>query len=133
MKQSREQTQEMSLISARDNAGGGARYNLSFSGWLSTCREILDAITVFLFFVVCLFLFLCVCSDSEVIFSFIFFSSGIHNYGPQHLDEAVSFLSRTCEKYPYKELFSQPYKLADFETALVLSLQQTFYRICVEP
>lgn len=58
---------------------------------------------------------------------------GIHNYGPQHLDEAVSFLSRTCEKYPYKELFSQPYKLADFKTALVLSQQQTFYRICVEP
>ncbi|XP_015751413.1 PREDICTED: L-threonine 3-dehydrogenase-like [Acropora digitifera] len=58
---------------------------------------------------------------------------GIHNYGRQHLDEAVSFLSRTCEKYPYKELFSQPYKLADFKTALVLSQQQTFYRICVEP
>ena len=83
--------------------------------------------------VVCLFLLLCLCSDSEVIFSFMFFSSGIHNYGPQHLDEAVSFLSRTCEKYPYKELFSQPYKLADFKTALVLSQQQTFYRICVEP
>ncbi|KAJ7384566.1 hypothetical protein OS493_021197 [Desmophyllum pertusum] len=58
---------------------------------------------------------------------------GIHNYGPQHLDEAVAFLSRTCTRYPYNELFSPTFKLADFETALQLSKQQSFYRVCVEP
>lgn len=59
--------------------------------------------------------------------------SGVHNYGPKHLDEAVAFLARTCHKYPYEELFSEPIKLTDFETALGLSKQQTFYRVCVEP
>lgn len=58
---------------------------------------------------------------------------GIHNYGPQHLDDAVAFLSRTCSKYPYEELISPPYKLADFFTALQVSQKQTYYRVCVEP
>lgn len=58
---------------------------------------------------------------------------GIHNYGPKHLDEAVDFLSKTCNKYPYEELFSPPFKLTDFEAALELSKQQTFYRVCMEP
>ncbi|XP_068693635.1 L-threonine 3-dehydrogenase-like isoform X1 [Montipora foliosa] len=58
---------------------------------------------------------------------------GIHNYSPQHLDKAVSFLSRTYIKYPYKQLFSQPFKLADFQTALKLAQQQKFYRVCVVP
>ena len=59
--------------------------------------------------------------------------SGVHNYGPKHLDEAVAFLARTCKKYPYEELFSEPFKLTDFETALELSKQQTFYRVCMKP
>ena len=59
--------------------------------------------------------------------------SGVHNYGPEHLDEAVAFLARTCKKYPYEELFSEPFKLTDFETALELSKQQTFYRVCMKP
>lgn len=58
---------------------------------------------------------------------------GIHNYGPQHLDDAVAFLSRTCSKYPYEELISPPYKLADFFTALQVSQKQTYYRVCVKP
>jgi len=58
---------------------------------------------------------------------------GVHNYGPKHLDGAVAFLARTCNKYPYEELFSEPFKLTDFETALELSKQQRFYRVCVEP
>lgn len=58
---------------------------------------------------------------------------GIHNYGPQHLDEAVSFLSRTCDNYPFEELFSPSFKLMDFEQALQLSKQQAFNRVCVEP
>jgi len=64
---------------------------------------------------------------------FICCFSGVHNYGPKHLDEAVAFLARTRNKYPYEELFSEPIKLTDFETALGLSKQQTFYRVCVEP
>ncbi|XP_022780350.1 uncharacterized protein LOC111321670 isoform X2 [Stylophora pistillata] len=58
---------------------------------------------------------------------------GIHNYGPQHLDEAVSFLSRTCDKYPYDELFSPSFKLTDFEQALEQSKQQVYFRVCVTP
>ena len=42
-------------------------------------------------------------------------------------------LARTCNKYPYEELFSEPFKLTDFETALELSKQQTFYRVCMKP
>lgn len=58
---------------------------------------------------------------------------GIHNYGPQHLDDAVAFLSRTCSKYPYEELISPPYTLADFFTALQVAQKQAYYRVCVEP
>lgn len=58
---------------------------------------------------------------------------GIHNYGPLHLEEAVSFLSRTNTKYPYGELISPPYKIEDFQTALELAQKQTFYRVCVKP
>ena len=59
--------------------------------------------------------------------------SGVHNYGPQHLDEAVAFLASTCNKYPYEELFSEPFKLTDFDRALELSKQQIFYRVCMKP
>ncbi|WLP92502.1 zinc-binding dehydrogenase [Gordonia sp. NB41Y] len=44
--------------------------------------------------------------------------TGVHNYEPRHLQEAVDFLTRTAEQYPWSGLVTAPVPLAEIESAL---------------
>ncbi|MPY91315.1 MAG: alcohol dehydrogenase catalytic domain-containing protein [Luteitalea sp.] len=57
---------------------------------------------------------------------------GTHNYSPFHLDQALTFLARTVDKYPYESLVSPAFELADLESALQMAARQTFLRVAVE-
>lgn len=59
--------------------------------------------------------------------------TGVHNYAPCHLDEALDFLTRTVQKYPYEELVSPLYKLKDIHKAVEAAKEQKYFRVCVEP
>ena len=59
--------------------------------------------------------------------------SGIHNYAPWHLDEAVHFLQQTKGKYPFEKLVSPPLALADLEDAFQLAETQRWHRVSVRP
>lgn len=56
---------------------------------------------------------------------------GIHNYAAQHLDEAIAFLSRTHERYPYGDLVSPAYKLHDLNKALDVAKKGNWHRVAV--
>lgn len=43
---------------------------------------------------------------------------GIHNYNPEHLGQALSFLDRYSSKYPYDTLLGAAYPLADINDAV---------------
>ena len=58
---------------------------------------------------------------------------GIHNYAPEHLEEAVRFLSKTTHKYPYSALLSPPQPLKDLPAAVQMAKSQRFFRVAVEP
>ncbi|MBN2307795.1 MAG: zinc-binding dehydrogenase [Candidatus Hydrogenedentes bacterium] len=58
---------------------------------------------------------------------------GTHNYGPEHLDEAVAFLARTVDAYPYESLVSAPYRLDEIESALDAARSQQWARVAVAP
>ncbi|CDP86025.1 MULTISPECIES: zinc-binding dehydrogenase [Mycolicibacterium] len=44
--------------------------------------------------------------------------TGVHNYEPRHLHQAVEFLDRTRERYPWESLVVAPVPLEDIEEAL---------------
>lgn len=44
--------------------------------------------------------------------------TGVHNYEPRHLHQAVDFLDRTRERYPWDALVVAPVPLEDIEEAL---------------
>ena len=44
--------------------------------------------------------------------------TGIHNYEPRHLHQAVAFLRETGEKYPWKSLVEAPVPLAELASVL---------------
>ena len=58
---------------------------------------------------------------------------GIHNYGPRHLEQAVGFLEKTVDKYPYHELVSPSFNLNQVNEAVELALSKKYMRVCVEP
>lgn len=58
---------------------------------------------------------------------------GVHNYAPRHLDQAVSFLERTCQRYPYQELVSEPLALEHLDDAIELARSRRFPRVAVCP
>ncbi len=58
---------------------------------------------------------------------------GVHNYSSRHLDAAVALLERTVEKYPYEELVSPPFVLADLDMAVQAAKEQTHFRVAVKP
>ncbi|XP_022095735.1 uncharacterized protein LOC110981969 [Acanthaster planci] len=58
---------------------------------------------------------------------------GIHNYSHQHLDEAVAFLARTANKYPYEQLVGPAFSLNQFESAVQESIQGRFWRVALDP
>ncbi len=57
---------------------------------------------------------------------------GIHNYAPWHLDQAVQFLADTVNQYPYQNLVSPPYNLADLPAAIEMAQSQEWIRVSVQ-
>jgi threonine dehydrogenase-like Zn-dependent dehydrogenase len=58
---------------------------------------------------------------------------GVHNYAPWHLDEAVSFLQRNKNRFPFDSLVSPPYKLMELEKAVQEAKKQNWARVSVKP
>ncbi len=58
---------------------------------------------------------------------------GVHNYSPRHLDEAISFLERNINQFPFEELVSPPYKLEGLNEAIIASKTKKWMRISVKP
>ncbi|CAF2794460.1 unnamed protein product [Rotaria sp. Silwood2] len=58
---------------------------------------------------------------------------GIHNYAPRHLDQAVDFLVKTIEKYPYEEVMGPTYDLSDLPNAMKIAIEKTYTRVLVKP
>jgi putative phosphonate catabolism associated alcohol dehydrogenase len=44
--------------------------------------------------------------------------TGVHNYEPRHLLQAVRFLDRTLDRHPWHQLVTEPVPLADLSAAL---------------
>lgn len=58
---------------------------------------------------------------------------GVHNYAPQHLDDAVRFLDDTWGRYPYEALVSRPFTLAELPAALHVARRGNWHRVAVRP
>ena len=58
---------------------------------------------------------------------------GVHNYAPWHLDEAVSFLERNRDRFPFDSLVSAPFQLEDLEKAVHEAQKQNWVRVSVKP
>ena len=58
---------------------------------------------------------------------------GVHNYSPCHLDEALAFLARTADRYPYSSLVSDPFALAELAQAIALAETRQHIRVAVDP
>jgi putative phosphonate catabolism associated alcohol dehydrogenase len=59
--------------------------------------------------------------------------TGVHNYAPKHLDEAVEFIGSTWGRYPYEDLVSRPFNLAELPAALHVARRGNWHRVAVRP
>ena len=58
---------------------------------------------------------------------------GVHNYSPHHLDEALAFLARTADRYPYSSLVSDPFALTELAQAIALAETRQHIRVAIDP
>lgn len=58
---------------------------------------------------------------------------GVHNYAPWHLEEAMAFLERNQDRYPFEELVSPPYSLEHLQEAVHKAKEQQWMRVSVKP
>ena len=58
---------------------------------------------------------------------------GVHNYSPQHLDEAIGFLTRNLNRFPFHKLVSSPYPLSSLQEAVGQARRQKYMRVSVQP
>lgn len=58
---------------------------------------------------------------------------GIHNYGPRHLRQAVEFLDRSHERYPFSELVAQWMPLTEIDRAFERAGDLDAIRVGVAP
>lgn len=63
----------------------------------------------------------------------LLFLIGIHNYAPRHLEQAVQFLEKTINKYPYEEIMGPTYDLSDLSDAIQASIEKHYGRVLVKP
>ena len=56
---------------------------------------------------------------------------GIHNYGPEHLEQAVQFLEQTVNTFPYESLVSAPVPLQQLAQGIELARTQQWSRVSV--
>jgi len=57
---------------------------------------------------------------------------GTHNYGPTHLDQALSFLCSIIDKYPFGALVSEPYSLDEMDIAFNEAKSQKWLRVSLK-
>ena len=60
-------------------------------------------------------------------------AQGIHNYAPRHLDQAVQFLDKTIQKYPYEDVMGPAYDLSDLPHAMEVAMGKQFSRVLIKP
>ncbi|CAF1336275.1 unnamed protein product [Didymodactylos carnosus] len=58
---------------------------------------------------------------------------GIHNYASRHLDQAVEFLSKTIDKYPYDQIMGPVYELKDLSSAMKIAIDKIYSRVLIKP
>lgn len=58
---------------------------------------------------------------------------GVHNYAPRHLEQAVDFLERTYEKYPYEQVIGPTFELSDLSSAMAMAKEKVYSRVLVQP
>lgn len=58
---------------------------------------------------------------------------GVHNYSPVHLDEAIAFLEKTIDRYPYESLVGPPFSLDELERAVQAARTREHFRVSVRP
>ncbi len=58
---------------------------------------------------------------------------GVHNYAPWHLDEAIAFLERNQNNFPFESLISPPFLLEELEQAVHEAQKQHWARVSVKP
>eukprot|EP01104_Vermistella_antarctica_P013542 TRINITY_DN4118_c0_g3_i1.p1 TRINITY_DN4118_c0_g3~~TRINITY_DN4118_c0_g3_i1.p1 ORF type:complete len:271 (+),score=20.93 TRINITY_DN4118_c0_g3_i1:439-1251(+) len=60
--------------------------------------------------------------------------SGVHNYAPRHLDQAVQFLLSHHDRFPFESLISPtPFPLSQLDRAVEVSQQRHYHRECIDP
>ncbi|CAF4399845.1 unnamed protein product, partial [Rotaria sp. Silwood2] len=57
----------------------------------------------------------------------------IHNYAPRHLDQAVQFLEKTLNKYPYEKVIGPTYDLSDLSYAMQVAVEKHYGRVLIKP
>jgi hypothetical protein len=57
---------------------------------------------------------------------------GIHNYAARHLDQAVAFIEKTIDKYPYEEVLGPTYPLSDLSMAMHMAMKKVYSRVFVQ-
>jgi len=57
--------------------------------------------------------------------------SGIHNYHPRHLEQALQFLGAHSDKYPYAELVGARFSLDEINDAVQLAASEKYVRVAV--
>ncbi|WP_186755265.1 zinc-binding dehydrogenase [Echinicola salinicaeni] len=58
---------------------------------------------------------------------------GLHNYIPEDLANAISFLEKSHKKYPFKELVGIEYPLDELEEAFETGNKGSYYRVGIKP
>ena len=58
---------------------------------------------------------------------------GVHNYGPDHLDEAILFIERNINVLPFGQLVSTPYQLDQLDEAIIVSKSRKWTRVSIKP
>jgi putative phosphonate catabolism associated alcohol dehydrogenase len=71
--------------------------------------------------------------DPERILRRLLRLEGLHNYVPADLIQAIEFLDRHQERYPFAGLVEATFALADFERALRFALDQAPFRVALRP
>ncbi len=58
---------------------------------------------------------------------------GVHNYRPDHLQQAVSFMAATADTYDWQQLVSPPMPLSQLDKAFETALSRRWHRVAVSP
>ena len=58
---------------------------------------------------------------------------GIHNYRPEHLGQALRFLEQHAHAYPYADLVSATFPLAEIEAAIAAAESGEHIRVAIKP